>query len=376
MSTRRRALAAAGVLLAALLTGCSSSQAHEVRAPAGYPVGLSLGNSLFDLDQADVDHQLDDVVAAGANWIRIDMSWASVQPDDATSYTWAPLDRIVSAATSRGLHVLGIITYTPPWARGPGCVTFTCGPADPTAFATFAGQVAARYAGTGVGAYEIWNEPNLSLFYTDPDPVAYRNVLIPTAAAVHAAAPAATVLFGGLAGNFTGADAIGADQFVQTACETGACATLDGFAYHPYTFPYSPEQASEPPNAWTRMTQSGSGGPSLTSVLVGLGLGAKPLWLTEVGAPTSGALGAVDGSVASLAAANDHVTDDWQAHIVSQSVLMAAADPSVFGGVFVYTLDDTDDTAQQGSFGLRRVDGSAKPSYDAFRDAAEEVDGG
>ena len=69
-------------MLGALLAGCSSDKPQVVRAPAGYPVGLALGNSLFDLDQAGVDDRLDDVVAAGANWIRIDMSWAAVQPDD------------------------------------------------------------------------------------------------------------------------------------------------------------------------------------------------------------------------------------------------------------------------------------------------------
>jgi hypothetical protein len=58
-----------------------------------------------------------------------------------------------------------IIDYTPAWARASGAAGNQFGePASASAFATFAGEVAARYAPMGVSTYEIWNEPNKQVY--------------------------------------------------------------------------------------------------------------------------------------------------------------------------------------------------------------------
>ena len=63
---------------------------------------------------------LNNAVDIGASWIRVDLSWADIQPSYADDYEWEQFDRIATQAHRRGLEVLPILTYTPEWARVSG----------------------------------------------------------------------------------------------------------------------------------------------------------------------------------------------------------------------------------------------------------------
>ena len=56
-----------------------------------------------------------------------------------------------------------MIAYTPDWARAPGS-SFTAPPIDPNTFAAFAEKVVQRYHDR-IGDWEIWNEPNVPVFF-------------------------------------------------------------------------------------------------------------------------------------------------------------------------------------------------------------------
>src|SRR5215203_4858341 len=77
----------------------------------------------------------------------------------------------------RRIRVAITVEETPAWAnRGRG---EWVPPDDPADYAGFVGMLARRYAGR-VTAWEIWNEPDLPLFWQPrPDPVAYARLLIP-----------------------------------------------------------------------------------------------------------------------------------------------------------------------------------------------------
>ena len=337
-------------------------RAPAVRTPAGIPIGVAFGDRLRTLSDDDLASALDDTVALGAGWVRVDVSWAVVQPDSRTAYDWSGTDRVVRAARDRGLRVLGILTYTPPWARAEGCTTFTCPPRDASEFAAYAGAVAGRY-GDRVAAYELWNEPNTSKFWTSPDPVAYRALLRATVPRIEAAAPGKPVVLGGLAANPGGDGVVLAPDFLTSACAEEACAGLAGVGYHPYTFPETAVDSTADVTAWQRMTQPSAWGEPLDDVMTQVGLDDRRLWLTEYGAPAD-----VSGRPSGCASC---VTEEQQARIVASGVTAAVAAPDVVGALFVYSWRDLGSgPSPEDHFGLVRADGSRKPAFAAFARAA------
>ncbi len=135
--------------------------ADPVAAPA---IGLAYGDELPGMDAAGLATALDDAVTVGGT-VRLDVSWADVQHDGPGVWDWSGLDRVLAATRARGLDVIGVVAYTPAWARVAGCDDEKCRPASYADFAAFAGAAAARYGAGGIGAWEIWNEPNNAAFW-------------------------------------------------------------------------------------------------------------------------------------------------------------------------------------------------------------------
>ena len=109
--------------------------------------------------------------------MRLDVSWPT-SVGRAELRHWADLDRVVSAARKRGLGLLPVIAYTPPWAAAAGCSGQSCAPRDPARFADFAKLAVARYQGQGVHTWEVWNEENMSRSWKPaPDAPAYATLL-------------------------------------------------------------------------------------------------------------------------------------------------------------------------------------------------------
>src|SRR5207237_6827124 len=103
---------------------------------------------------------LDQVKAVGASWVRIDLYWSAIQRNGPASYDWRGFDGAVRAARRRGLAVLGVLLFTPRWARAPGAPA-RAPPRNPADFGAFAFRAAKHFGARGVHAYEIWNEPNI-----------------------------------------------------------------------------------------------------------------------------------------------------------------------------------------------------------------------
>lgn len=353
------------MVLGALL-GPRTGEPAEAGDPTyepGFPVGVSFGERLTRASPADVSTALDDVVALGARWVRLDVSWPSIQPFSPDEHDWTALDRVVGAARARRLHVLGVVTWSAPWVRDPGCSTFTCPPSSAASYALFAGQVAQRYRGR-IAAYEIWNEPNLDQFWVSPDPRRYRELLTGAALALHESDPRAQVLMGGLAANDRQDGVEDAGEFLRVACSGGACRGLDGVAYHPYTYPLEPT-APGADTPWQRMTRSTRQGPAIDDAMEDAGIDPTSLWITEYGAPTGGA--SADGVPTGA------VDEAQQARILASGVRAAAAIPQV-RALMIYTWRDlsTGGTIED-HFGLRRLDGSPKPAWEATRRAVAET---
>lgn len=299
-------------------------------------IGIAYGNRLPFMTDDELARALDDAVDIGARWVRLDLSWADIQPDSPQDYLWDRFDRVADAAAARGLSLLPILAYTPAWARLPGCADEKCAPADPGEFAAFAAAAAARYP--QVSAWEVWNEENYGVFWRpEPDPISYAALLKSTIAGLRMARPAAEIVVGGLANVDEDRGGIAPASFLAVLVRTGAMADVDGVGLH------------YPDTATLR---------SVRSVLSNAGVSDTPIWITEDGAPTGG-----EG-------VDDAVAEGEQARRVTAAVTAASGDPRV-AALFWYT--DRDGAAEltdpESHYGLRRLDGSKKPAYSAFHDA-------
>jgi hypothetical protein len=324
---------------------CSSS------AP-GAP-GIAAGGGIQFHSASDRSRELDGLQALGARWIRFDIAWSDVQAKGPESYDWSRYDAVIRGSSSRHLDVLGMIGYTPRWAAPSGATSDKFPPRDAADYARFAAAAVRRYAPIGVHTWEIWNEPNISEFWKPaPRLDQYATMLEQSYAAIKAVDPTATVLTGGTASKSTTSDGISPVDFLRGLYADGAGRSFDAVAAHPYSFPALPSEY-EPSSAWSQLDRTV---PSLRSVMVDHGDGSKQIWATEEGAPTS----------------DTGVTDAQQAATITQAYTIFRSEPWA-GPLFVYTYRDSGD---DDLFGLLRDDGSRKPSWGAFRAAANAFDAG
>ena len=142
---------------------------------------------------------LDATRDAGLGWVRIDLNWLDAQPTPAAP-DFTLFDAIVDGATARGRKVLAVVGYTPAWASsgdalGDGSVNDVPAPGAYEAFVT---ATVEHFQGR-VTHYELWNEPNLDVFFEGTAADYTERILVPGADAVHAACPTCTVVAPGLA---------------------------------------------------------------------------------------------------------------------------------------------------------------------------------
>lgn len=328
---------------------------------------MAYGNTLVDMSDVDLGSALDDAVDLGMSTVRMDLGWNGVQAAGPDSYSWERTDRVVAAARSRGLALIMVMAYAPAWAQAPGCPVSTCPPADPTAIRAFARTAAERYAGNGLLAWEVWNEPNVAGFWGPRvDPGAFTTLLRVASEAIRGVDPDATILLGGLASVPDTDSSVAPATFLEEVAAGGGLTAIDGVAFHPYTFPLLASQSRTSTGPWSQIDV---GAQSLRAVLSRHGSAGIPIWLTEYGAPTGGRGLAFDGRGA-VARGTTHVTDAQQAAIAADAVAQVRRDQGVVAMIWYSDRDlASGSPSDLDNFGLRRTDGSAKPAFARLRDA-------
>lgn len=302
-------------LVAGLVMVTPTPARAAVAAPAdGY--GFAQGAAWVFGSAADTNRELDAVAKTGASWIRVQIDWGIIE-NTRGQYNWGYLDNIVNTARSHNLRVLGLIAYTPPWARLEGAPMLlpTSPPRNPADFAGFATAVVKRY-GDRVSAWEVWNEPNLPLFFgfVEDKPQRYAEVLRAVYPAIKAAQPRSTVLASGLSPLPGSVDS--PPGFLQQLYDAGAGGFFDAAAAHPYVFPTG--LAADPQAGWSDVLQ-------MHDIMAAHGDGGKKIWLTELGAPTGNG--------------PESVSQEEQAKQITD-VLAAAARTPFVGPAFIYSVRD------------------------------------
>lgn len=338
--------------------------------PDGKAMGIAAGSSLPTLSPESLNTRMAAIQATGASWVRFDFDWSQIQPNNSPTYNWALYDKVVAAAENHNLHVLGIIDYTPSWARATGCQSKMCPPVDPSTYAQFATQLSRHYASKNMHYWEIWNEPNNPAFWQPGDnPQAYVDLLRATYKALHAADAHAYVITAGLSPQPDNQTAMSPINFMKAIYSDGAAGYFDAVADHPYTFPLTP--ASDANDAWTQMADPND---SIRATMVAHGDADKKIWITEFGAPTGG-----PGPIATLTNPNldaqPYVVDQaLQAKILSDAIAKYQSYDWA-GPLFYYTYQDagTDQSSNENFFGLVSASGEQKQAYKIFQSAATSI---
>ncbi|MCQ4120895.1 cellulase family glycosylhydrolase [Rhodococcus tibetensis] len=311
---RRLILVAAIVLVVSIGAGTMvllrAGSGPETQTPALPPpatqsppvVGVGDSGQLLDAPDADVAQALDAVTALGATSIRLPITWAFVEPEQGV-LDWSPVDRIVVAAEQRDLSILGMIAYSPGWAAVPGAAglsALAAEPSSPALFGQFAGRVAERYRDR-IAAYEVWNEPNSSLFFAPAsDPVAYTDLLKAAYREIKDHDPAALVVGGAITSVVDSPIFMNAVDFARGMYDAGAQGHFDALSFHPYHRTTGFAAGTIWPESPIRQLID------IRQLMVQHGDQDKKIWATEYGLPSA----EVPGTTASALIANFLTT--WQ----------------------------------------------------------------
>lgn len=340
-------------------------ETQEIKPKSVPDFGIAAGGWLVNYDQDELNHYFELLSALGVRWVRWDIGWNLVQPENAERYDWEGTDRVAETAKRYNIKSLGIITYSPRWASEKSCNRKSqCAPADPVQFGTFAGKVAERYRGS-IEYWEIWNEPNFVNFWSPkPNAKKYAEVLKEAYIAIKSANPEALVLSGGLASTGNEKDgSISPTSFMRVLYEEKANQYFDAVALHPYTYPASPQYRAWW-NRWQEILPIGK-------LMIENGDRGKKIWITEFGAPTGGP-GSAFGSnqLNSFAYGTDYMSEKAQKDLLLEASEFYKKHVDWMGPFFWYSLKDNNvkrDTPEN-FFGLLRHNESKKPAYNLFQE--------
>ena len=215
----------------------------------------------------------------GMEWARLVLSWNDSEPAPG-QFTWAGADTVVEQVTPHA-RLIFQVAYTPAWARPDPADPLMTPPRDPQALARFLAAAATRYRGR-VAAYEIWNEPNLGMYWGNrkPDAAGYVALLRAVRPALQAADPDAALVAAGpqAVGNRDDVEAVGQARYLRDMYQAGLAGLADVIGLHMYGYISPPEAArAHPAGFYFREVEA------LHTIMEEAGDGARPVWITEMG---------------------------------------------------------------------------------------------
>jgi polysaccharide biosynthesis protein PslG len=323
----------------------------------------------IDNDRANAEY-LDLAEQSGCEWIRLQFTWSDLEPTRGADieHRLDAYDRVVDHARAIGLHLLVDVTHPPGWARPSDRRV----PADPAAFGRFMSRLVAHFAGR-VAAWQLWNEPNL-IDETNGiiDPAGFLPLLRAGSEAIRAADPDALVVFPGLAPTSMMYDdwAVADDWYLEALLSLNngeAARYVDvlgvqgyGAGNHPDTY-WPGNLANHPdwtahPEFYFRHVER------LHTVMLDLGLGDIPIWITEMGWPA--------GRTADVYGYGAYVTPELQAAYLTRAYEIIRTEWHWVENAFVWHLNAAAYGGAESAFAgfsVTDADGSPRPAFDAIR---------
>ncbi len=296
LARRRRGAAVTTLCLGLLLVPAVAMAVASVQAEPGVELGVVAGRQgETTLSEAEVQRMR----LGGADSLRVALEWELVQPERGAPFDFADFDRVMTWASEGRLPRLGVLPIlfaSPSWVEGiESSNQPPTASADLKAWQRFVRAAVARYGPDGsfwaeheaelaagemrlnpISDWQVWNEPNLSPFWTedDPDPREYAELLSLTDEAIKAEDREARTV---LAGMLQRSDApLPMTEFLGEMYRVkGISESFDVLAPQPFVFvddSRSLERALD----------------DVRSVADENGDGDKPIFVTEVGVATAG----------------------------------------------------------------------------------------
>jgi hypothetical protein len=281
---------------------------------------------------------LDAARDAGCSWVRMDFFWTDIETAPGV-YNFSNFDRLVTALEARGMKPLFILDYSS--LLHSDCLTcpdwFLYGPESQQtikAFGDYAEAVARHYAGRGV-RYEVWNEPNLSMFWRpQANASQYAALAREAIGRVHVGDPSALVVTAGLSGFDFG--------YLTTLLNQGGANGADAVAVHPYR-QLGPETATDEL-------------ATMKSMVATTFSMARPIWSSEWGYSSSWFLDEFGGDG----------SRNRQAVMAVREVLSSRLMGFPFANYYDIRDDGTDPAEPEENYGLIANDYSSKPAFTAL----------
>lgn len=280
------------------------------------------------------DNELSKAKSVGISIVRIDMFWKTAEVGG--RFNFSHYDDVLKQLAKHGMSALFILDYGHP-DHGVGAPIT---PADRAAYAEFGRQAALFAKGRNVIAFEVWNEPDNSKYWTNGDPNTYAQALAASRQAIKSADASRKVINGGASWVNL--------PYILNLAKTGQLNNLDGFAIHPYR-PYAPETFA-------------SDMEPIKAILKSQGLTTPSIWVTEWGYSS---VGTFDQSV--YGNGQDPRARARQAVLVLRNVLTQTALNLPLMTIYELSDSGTDGTEGEHNFGLLTQAGAAKPSYNALQ---------
>ncbi len=363
---RRTSLALAATAAAAVaLTACGSSGSDDEQPGVGGDHGAFFGIAP-SLPPNDADFAR--MSTGGIGSYHVLLSWQSVERSEG-AYYWTDYDALFEQLAQHGIQPIPYVYGTPTAYAESSSEAPTNSEESFDAWAEFLKAAVARYGPDGelwrtlaqrdpdldpkpVRVWEIWNEPNSSVFWLPaPDPNDYSQLFARSSKVIKEIDPEAEVMTAGMFITPQSEGAIKSTDFLRAVYEQdGLAEAIDAVGLHPYG-----------PTAGDVMDQVDE-----THAVVADAGDDAATWVTEIG------WGSDPSSGSDLAK-----TPEEQAKLLTKSydALLAERDAIDLQGIIWYTWHDGDpggDCAWCASAGLLDSDRDAKPAWEAFT----EISGG
>jgi Glycosyl hydrolase catalytic core/Beta-galactosidase len=254
---------AAGTLLAAVAVSVLVWGAGSPVAAAGHDGRARVPPKFFGVQPGPTT--LDETDAAkiaktGVRTVRIGLNWTWVQPRPGP-FHWTRIDGQVSTLAASGVEAFPIIAGTPSWIASEPTTPPLGSAGNRKAWKAFVTAAVRRYGPGGtfwqpgllgkspfnlqcgcdalpvpIRAWQVWNEPNLTHYFTpDPSPSEYASLLRITHSAITKADRGAKVVLAGLSdGGRTEHDVRAIPYLERLYHVDGVKRTFDAMAIHPY----------------------------------------------------------------------------------------------------------------------------------------------
>ncbi len=303
--------------------------------PKGFGVCMHLGQLLRPTE-------LQALADGGIRFVRTDLFWSEVEKKPG-KYDFSRYQNLVEGLSQKGIRPLFILDYRNPLYDRGGRF-FPLGPAGDktrTAFAAYA-ATAAKCFKAYHPVWEIWNEPNIKLFWKpQPDAADYMALVRSTVAAIKKVDPDGIVIGPALA-----SESHNSASFLKECFRLGLLNLVDGISVHPYrrTAPETVSGYYEEVRQWM-----GQYTPA--------GKGSIPIICSEWGYSAT------------------NFPPEKQADYTVRSYLVNLSEGVPLTLWYDWRNDGTNPENREHNFGLLRYDFTPKPSYFSLQKMNRELGG-